>query len=35
MAYYAFLDNDNTVVEVITGNEENSEGVNWEEWYGN
>lgn len=35
MAYYAFLDNDNTVVEVITGNEENSEGINWEEWYGN
>jgi hypothetical protein len=35
MAHYAFLDENNIVVEVITGNEPNSEGINWEEWYGN
>jgi hypothetical protein len=38
MAHYAFLDENNVVTEVITGNDENdlSEGVaDWEEWYGN
>lgn len=38
MAHYAFLDENNVVVEVITGKDEHdlSDGVtNWEEWYGN
>ena len=38
MAHYAFLDENNIVVEVIVGKDENDldQGVtNWEEWYGN
>jgi len=38
MAHYAFLDENNIVVEVITGKDEHDldEGVaSWEEWYGN
>lgn len=37
MAYYAFLDNDNIVTEVITGIDETEliEGLDTETWYGN
>ena len=38
MAHYAFLDENNVVVEVITGKDENDlqDGVtDWETWYGN
>jgi hypothetical protein len=37
MAYYAFLDNNNIVTEVIAGKDENEliEGLSPEEWYGN
>jgi hypothetical protein len=35
MAYYAFLDENNIVTEVIPGKNENEDGINWEEWYGN
>lgn len=34
MAHYAFLNLNNVVVEVITGKEENEDGINWENWYG-
>jgi len=33
MAHYAFLDNNNIVVEVIVGKNEGEEGVNWETRY--
>lgn len=33
MAHYAFLDETNTVVEVIVGRDE-TEGVDWEQHYG-
>jgi hypothetical protein len=35
MAHYAFLDENNTVIEVITGKDEGVDGIDWEEWYGN
>jgi hypothetical protein len=37
MAHYAFLDDNNTVTEVITGIDETEliEGLNTETWYGN
>jgi hypothetical protein len=37
MAHYAFLDENNTVIEVITGIDETEliEGLHPEEWYGN
>jgi hypothetical protein len=35
MAHYALIDENNIVVSVITGNEENSDGVNWEDHYAN
>jgi hypothetical protein len=35
MAHYAFLDQNNIVTEVIVGKNENEEGINWEEHYGN
>ncbi len=37
MAYYAFLDNNNVVTEVIAGKDENEliDGLTPEEWYGN
>jgi hypothetical protein len=37
MAHYAFLDENNKVVEVITGKDENEliEGLTPEKWYGN
>lgn len=34
MAHYAFLDNNNIVTEVIVGKDENEDGINWEQWYG-
>ena len=35
MAHYAFLDDNNIVVKVLPGKDENTEGVDWEEYYGN
>ena len=35
MAHYAFLDENNIVTEVIVGKNENEEGINWENHYGN
>lgn len=37
MAHYAFLDDNNIVIEVITGIDENEliEGIDTETWYGN
>lgn len=35
MAHYAFLDENNIVVEVIVGKDENEDGVDWEVAYGN
>jgi len=35
MAHYAFLDENNIVIEVITGKDEGVDGIDWEEWYGN
>ena len=34
MAYYAFVDEDNIVVDVIRGNDETVDGPNWEIYYG-
>jgi len=34
MAHYAFLDNQNVVVEVIVGRDEGDSGVDWELHYG-
>ncbi len=34
MAHYAFLDENNVVIEVIPGKDENENGINWEEYYG-
>lgn len=34
MAHYAFLDDNNVVVNVIVGKDEGEDGVNWEERYG-
>ena len=34
MAYYAFLDENNIVTEVIPGKDEGEDGVDWEKWYG-
>jgi hypothetical protein len=35
MAYYAFLDHNNIVTEVITGKDEDDGNENWETFYGN
>jgi hypothetical protein len=35
MAHYAFLDNNNVVVQIIVGKEENSDGIDWEQFYSN
>tara|TARA_R110002111_G_scaffold262114_2_gene337037 strand:+ start:808 stop:1209 length:402 start_codon:yes stop_codon:yes gene_type:complete len=35
MAHYAFLDENNIVTEVIVGKEENENGIDWEQHYGN
>ena len=34
MDYYAFLDENNLVTEVIPGKDQGEDGVNWEQWYG-
>jgi hypothetical protein len=34
MAHYAFLDNNNTVIEVIVGKDEDEGTINWEKHYG-
>jgi hypothetical protein len=34
MAHYAFLDNNNVVVNVIVGKDENEDGIDWEQHYG-
>ncbi len=34
MAHYAFLNSDNIVVEVIVGKDENEDGIDWEQHYG-
>lgn len=34
MAYYAFLDTNNVVTEVIPGKNENEDGIDWEQYYG-
>jgi len=34
MDYYAFLDENNVVTEVIPGKDQWSENTNWEQWYG-
>jgi hypothetical protein len=34
MAYYAFLDNNNIVTEIITGKNEDEENIDWEQHYG-
>jgi len=34
MAHYAFLDENNTVTEVIVGKDEGADGIDWEVWYG-
>jgi len=33
MAHYAFLDENNIVIEVIVGKDENEDGIDWEQWY--
>jgi hypothetical protein len=35
MAYYAFLDENNIVTEVIKGRDEDDTTYDWEQWYGN
>jgi hypothetical protein len=34
MAHYAFLDKNNMVTEVIVGKNENEDGIDWEQHYG-
>ena len=34
MAHYAFLNQNNIVTEVIVGKDENEDGVDWEQFYG-
>ena len=34
MDYYAFLDLNNVVTEVIPGKDQGEDGVDWEQWYG-
>ena len=33
MAYYAFLNTNNIVIEVIKGKDENENGIDWEKYY--
>ena len=33
MAYYALLDENNIVTEVIVGKNEGEDGIDWEVWY--
>lgn len=34
MAYYAFLDSNLIVTEIIAGKNEGEDGIDWEQWYG-
>jgi hypothetical protein len=34
MDYYAFLDANNVVTEIIPGKDQSSENTDWEQWYG-
>jgi hypothetical protein len=34
MDYYAFLDENNVVTEVIPGRDQGSDNIDWEQWYG-
>ena len=34
MDYYAFLDQNNVVTEVIPGKDQGSDNTDWEQWYG-
>jgi len=34
MDYYAFLDKNNVVTEVISGKEQGADNTDWEQWYG-
>jgi hypothetical protein len=34
MDYYAFLDENNVVIEVIGGKDQGSDNTDWEQWYG-
>jgi hypothetical protein len=34
MDYYAFLDSNNVVTEVIPGKDQWEDGIDWEQWYG-
>jgi len=34
MDYYAFLDNNNIVIEIIPGKDQGSDNTDWEQWYG-
>jgi hypothetical protein len=34
MDYYAFLDENNVVTEVIPGKDQSSDNTDWEQWYG-
>lgn len=34
MAHYAFLNEDNVVVEVVVGRDEGELGIDWEQYYG-
>ena len=34
MDYYAFLDENNVVTEVIGGQDQGSDNIDWEQWYG-
>ena len=34
MAYYAFLDENNVVTQVIPGKNEGEDGIDWEQYYG-
>lgn len=33
MAHYAYLDENNIVIDTFVGIDENTDGVDWEEWY--
>lgn len=34
MAHYAYLDENNIVINVIVGKDENEDGIDWEKYYG-
>lgn len=34
MAHYAFINENNIVIEVIVGKDEGEDGIDWETWYG-